>query len=157
MKNSKESTKRSASKHSLCGAIFDAPSKKAELAKTEEQVAAPDFWNQPEQSQKVMQERKRIEQALADEEELARKVSDLDTLLELGREGEPVTAEIGRETGLHFVYAGNLPGMTGDLENTYCPACHELLIARQGFVVRKKTLRNGMCPNCARPVPGIWS
>jgi len=44
-----------------------------------------------------MQERKRIEQALADEEELARKVSDLDTLLELGREGEPVTAEIGCE------------------------------------------------------------
>ncbi len=66
-------------------------------------------------------------------------------------------AEIGRETGLHFVYAGNLPGMTGDLENTYCPSCHELLIARQGFVVRKKSLRNGMCPKCARPVPGIWS
>ena len=41
--------------------------------------------------------RKRIEQALADEQELARRVSDLDTLFELAREGEPITSEIGRE------------------------------------------------------------
>ncbi len=44
-----------------------------------------------------MQVRKRIEQALADEQELARRVSDLDTLFELAREGEPITSEIGRE------------------------------------------------------------
>jgi len=32
-------------------------------------------------------------------------------------------AEIGRSAGLHYVYAGNLPGKVGDLENTRCPDC----------------------------------
>lgn len=32
-------------------------------------------------------------------------------------------AEIGKQEGLRFVYAGNLPGQVGDLENTRCPAC----------------------------------
>jgi len=47
-----------------------------------------------------MQERKRLEQALADEAEVARLTSDLDTLFELGREGENVTAELDREMHL---------------------------------------------------------
>ena len=29
-------------------------------------------------------------------------------------------AEIGRRNGLRYVYAGNLPGRVGDLENTRC-------------------------------------
>ncbi len=44
-----------------------------------------------------MQERKRLEQAVADEAEVARLTSDLDTLFELGREGENVTADLDRE------------------------------------------------------------
>ncbi|HLX12255.1 MAG TPA: AmmeMemoRadiSam system radical SAM enzyme, partial [Bacteroidota bacterium] len=39
-------------------------------------------------------------------------------------------ARIGQEAGLHFVYAGNIPGRVGDFENTYCPSCKELLIER---------------------------
>ncbi|MGA9120553.1 MAG: AmmeMemoRadiSam system radical SAM enzyme [Bacteroidota bacterium] len=65
-------------------------------------------------------------------------------------------AAIGREAGLEFVYAGNMPGMTGNNENTYCPSCHELLVSREGFTVRMKNLRDGHCPRCARPIPGIW-
>jgi peptide chain release factor 2 len=41
-----------------------------------------------------MQERKRLEQAIADEAEVSRLTSDLDTLFELGREGENVTADL---------------------------------------------------------------
>src|SRR5206468_264103 len=37
-------------------------------------------------------------------------------------------AMIGQEAGLRYVYAGNLPGRVGDLENTYCPGCRALLI-----------------------------
>ena len=85
MKSWKESTLRSASRPTLCGAIFDAPGKKAELAKTEQQISDPDFWNQPEKSQKIMQDRKRLEESLAQVEEVARLTSDLDTLFELGR------------------------------------------------------------------------
>jgi peptide chain release factor 2 len=81
----------------LCGAIFDAPGKKSQLAKTERQISDPDFWNQPEKSQKIMQDRKRLEQSLAEEAEVARLTSDLDTLFELGREGEDVTGELERE------------------------------------------------------------
>ena len=44
-----------------------------------------------------MQERKRLEQAIADEAEVARMTSDLDTLFELAREGENVTADLERE------------------------------------------------------------
>src|SRR5262245_20922285 len=44
-----------------------------------------------------MQERKRLEQAVADEAEVARMTSDIDTLFELAREGESVTPDIERE------------------------------------------------------------
>ena len=91
------STPRSASKQSLCGAIFDAPHKIAELAKTEELIGSADFWNQPERSQKVMQDRKRLEEALDHEKRVTSMTSDLDTLFELAREGEEVSGEIERE------------------------------------------------------------
>ena len=44
-----------------------------------------------------MQDRKRLEQSIADAEEVARLTSDLDTLFELAREGENVDAEIRRD------------------------------------------------------------
>jgi pyruvate formate lyase activating enzyme len=66
-------------------------------------------------------------------------------------------AEIGREEGLRFVYAGNLPGRVGKWEDTSCPGCGSTLIERSGF--RVQTMRvdnNGNCPDCARKIPGIW-
>jgi len=65
-------------------------------------------------------------------------------------------AGIGKTAGLHFVYAGNLPGQVGRWENTYCPRCDGLLIERRGFLIVQNRLRRGACPNCAAPVPGIW-
>ena len=63
------------------------------------QISAPDFWSQPEKSQKVMQERKRLEQSLADDQRVNALISDLDTFFELAREGEHVEPEIARELG----------------------------------------------------------
>jgi pyruvate formate lyase activating enzyme len=65
-------------------------------------------------------------------------------------------ATIGREAGLRFVYAGNLPGLTEGLENTCCPSCGALLIEREGFRVIQNRLANGACPACATTVPGVW-
>ena len=65
-------------------------------------------------------------------------------------------AEIGYEEGLKFVYAGNLPGMVGPYENTYCPKCHALLIERYGFQVRRYRIVDGKCPDCSEPIPGVW-
>lgn len=65
--------------------------------------------------------------------------------------------EIGREAGLHFVYAGNLPGRVGEWENTFCPNCRALLIERYGYVISQYHLtKEGTCPNCDSRVPGIW-
>ena len=97
MKSSKGNTGRSASKPTLCGAIFDAPAKKVVFDKLDTVVSSPDFWNQPEKSQKVMQERKLLETAIQDEAQVAAMVSDIDTLFELGREGETVDTELARE------------------------------------------------------------
>ena len=65
-------------------------------------------------------------------------------------------AEIGLDQGLHFVYAGNLPGQTRNLENTYCSSCGELLIERYGFSILSNRMQNGACLKCGTPVPGRW-
>jgi len=66
--------------------------------------------------------------------------------------------EIGREAGLRFVYAGNLPGRVGRWENTYCPQCDELLVERHGYLIKQmRVTRHGHCPSCATNIPGIWS
>jgi pyruvate formate lyase activating enzyme len=66
-------------------------------------------------------------------------------------------AEIGYAEGLHYVYAGNLPGRTASYENTYCPSCNTALIERSGFRVWANHItRSGDCPNCHTHIPGIW-
>jgi pyruvate formate lyase activating enzyme len=66
-------------------------------------------------------------------------------------------AEIGKNEGLNFVYAGNLPSRVGSWENTYCPGCNELLIERAGYRIRAMRIMNGCCPKCSRPIPGFWN
>ena len=67
-------------------------------------------------------------------------------------------AEIGKRAGLRYVYAGNLPGQVGDLENTRCPNCHELLIARYGYLITDYRLTpEGRCPSCGTSIPGRWA
>jgi pyruvate formate lyase activating enzyme len=67
-------------------------------------------------------------------------------------------ARIGRDAGLRHVYAGNLPGLVGDLEHTRCSSCGERLIARYGYLIQEYHLtEDGACPRCATPVPGRWS
>ncbi len=64
--------------------------------------------------------------------------------------------DAGKDAGLHYIYQGNLSGSAGDRENTYCPQCHTLLIARHGFYVLENTMKGNACPNCAAPIPGVW-
>lgn len=67
-------------------------------------------------------------------------------------------AEIGRQAGLRYVYAGNLPGEVGDLENTRCPHCSRLLIERYGYLIRQYRLTpEGACPGCGASIPGRWA
>jgi pyruvate formate lyase activating enzyme len=66
-------------------------------------------------------------------------------------------AEIGKAAGLHFVYAGNLPGRVGSWEDTCCPGCGEKVVERRGYRILANRVRGGACPACARPIPGVWS
>ena len=69
-----------------------------------------------------------------------------------------MAAEIGQEAGLNFVYAGNIPGKVGSLENTYCPNCQSLLVYRRGYVIRDYLITSkGTCPNCGVKVAGRWT
>jgi peptide chain release factor 2 len=99
---------RSASRPSLCGAIFDAPTRQSQRNALEEQINAPDFWSSPEKSQKVMQDRKRLEEQIDQDAKISGMTSDLDTLFELGREGENMSADLEREMGVLSTYLEKL-------------------------------------------------
>ncbi len=62
--------------------------------------------------------------------------------------------QIGKDAGLEFVYTGNVPGHRYD--NTYCPMCGRLLVRRFGFDVLLNAVRHGQCPQCRRPITGVW-
>ena len=62
--------------------------------------------------------------------------------------------QIGREAGLNYVYAGNMPD--SKYESTYCPKCGKLLIERYGFEILGNYLEGDKCPNCGFKVAGIF-
>ncbi len=67
-------------------------------------------------------------------------------------------AEIGRNSGLRYIYAGNIPGSVGGLEDTRCPQCGETLIRRYGYLIEDYALTpDGRCPRCACQIPGRWA
>ncbi len=67
-------------------------------------------------------------------------------------------AEIGKASGLHYIYPGNLPGRVGDWENTHCTNCGDTLIERHGYRIRGYHLTPaGACPTCGTKLPGRFS
>jgi peptide chain release factor 2 len=60
-------------------------------------VADPGLWSNPEKSQVVMRERKRLEGVLSTEAELGRRSDDINAYFELAREGEDVSGDLRRE------------------------------------------------------------
>ncbi len=76
------------------GAIFDAARPADEIARLEERAAAPDFWKNQAEAQKVLQRRRRLEEDLALTASLRKQEDDLAVLVEWGQEGEDVTKEL---------------------------------------------------------------
>lgn len=67
-------------------------------------------------------------------------------------------AAIGRRAGLKYVYAGNLPGRVGSLEDTFCEGCGETLIERYGYLIKDyRITAAGACPSCGLKIPGRWA
>jgi pyruvate formate lyase activating enzyme len=61
--------------------------------------------------------------------------------------------EIGRSTGLRYVYEGNVPGSGG--EDTVCPSCSVQLVERSGFTVLHNRIESNACPHCGTTIAGI--
>jgi pyruvate formate lyase activating enzyme len=67
-------------------------------------------------------------------------------------------AGIGRDAGLRYVYAGNLPGRVSCLEDTHCHQCGTTMIRRLGYWIEQyKLTADGRCPACGAAIPGRWA
>jgi pyruvate formate lyase activating enzyme len=62
--------------------------------------------------------------------------------------------EVALSAGVRFAYIGNVPGHPAN--NTFCPACGEIIIARQGFSVQAYHVQDGMCAYCGELISGVW-
>ncbi|MGH9770424.1 MAG: AmmeMemoRadiSam system radical SAM enzyme [Candidatus Acidiferrales bacterium] len=61
---------------------------------------------------------------------------------------------IALETGLHYVYEGNI---YSDSAHTSCPSCKTVLLRRSWHDVQETRLKDGGCPNCGLAIPGRWT
>jgi len=67
------------------------------LTEIEKQASDPNLWSNPQKSQTVMREKKRLEDMLANEANLIRHSDDISAYFDLSREGESVDADLRRE------------------------------------------------------------
>ena len=67
-------------------------------------------------------------------------------------------ADVGREAGLRYVYAGNLPGRVGEYEDTTCTHCSAVLVRRRGYTLAEYHITaQGSCARCGQAVAGVWT
>jgi pyruvate formate lyase activating enzyme len=64
------------------------------------------------------------------------------------------SVEIGKKSGLKYVYCGNVPGDEG--ENTSCANCGRELIRRLGYQIVRYNLKESSCPHCGTALDGIF-
>lgn len=86
------------------GGIFDEPRKRSELETLEKQISEPDFWNDSEKAQKIVQQRSRIEKTLETQKNFETGISDAEVLIEFAaddaasrKELEALIAKLERE------------------------------------------------------------
>ncbi|MCH8215604.1 MAG: AmmeMemoRadiSam system radical SAM enzyme [Planctomycetes bacterium] len=61
---------------------------------------------------------------------------------------------IARETGLHYVYTGNVHDKAG--ASTYCPHCGRMVIGRDWYVLSDWHVTDrGECAHCQTPIAGL--
>lgn len=60
--------------------------------------------------------------------------------------------DVGKKTGLRYVYGGNLQTSTV----TSCPNCGERVIRRMGYVDPVVRLNKDACPKCGFRIAGVW-
>jgi peptide chain release factor 2 len=76
------------------GGFFDPPGKEKELERLESQISTPEFWNDSEKAQKIVQQRSRIEKALEQQKTFETAVSDAEVLFEFAQSDESSLNEL---------------------------------------------------------------
>ncbi len=61
--------------------------------------------------------------------------------------------KLGLDTGLRYVYTGNVSGDKG--ENTYCYNCRKTVIKRCGFEVVEYNIKDSKCKFCSAHIDGV--
>jgi pyruvate formate lyase activating enzyme len=60
--------------------------------------------------------------------------------------------EIGKSSGLRYVYLGNVPGSKS--ESTFCYQCGRMLIERVGYRITANSIKDSKCPDCGAQIAG---
>ncbi len=76
------------------GGFFDAPQKRLELEKLEEQIASPNFWNDQEKAQKTVQTRSRLERQVNRQTLFETGLSEAEVLFEFAESDESFLSEL---------------------------------------------------------------
>jgi peptide chain release factor 2 len=79
------------------GDIFDADRKRAQVLELEKKAAHPNFWNNQEEAQSVLQMRSRLERDIELDAKLTKEGQDIRALVELAEEGEDVLSDLADE------------------------------------------------------------
>jgi len=102
----------------LCGAIFDPDQNRARVKNLEQRIADPSFWNNQEEAQSVLKERKRAEDQLAADRKLASLTGDIETYIELAKaesnaqQREELLKDLSRELATADTYVAELETQT---------------------------------------------
>ena len=68
------------------GGLFDLEASKEKIAKLENKMATPDFWNDQDAAQKVINETNHLKGSVGTFEEMAERLDNLEVLYELVKE-----------------------------------------------------------------------
>ena len=87
-----------------CGGFFDAGSKQRQLDELQKQITEPNFWSDQERSSKVLRQSARLQETLNLDRQITSQLADLEALVELAREGEPVGDEFVSSLNQHETF-----------------------------------------------------
>lgn len=102
----------------MCGVIFDPQQNRARLKSLEERISSANFWNNQEEAQSVLKERKQADDQLAADQKLNSLTSDIETYIELAHaetnaaQREDLLKDLSRELAAADAYVGELETRT---------------------------------------------
>jgi peptide chain release factor 2 len=107
------------------GGCFDVPTKQTELESLETQITEPNFWNDQEKAQKIVQQRSRLEREINRQNFFMTSISDAEVLFEFAESDESSLSDLSElitklETEVAEAETQSLLSGETDLNNAIC-------------------------------------